>query len=329
MIKRYLILIPVFSLFSFVFFGLIAYAQVRNTDIVLSISPEFPSPNQSMTATLGSFSTDLDKAYISWSVNNQATSGGVGKKTFYFTTGDLGSSVNLSVTINTVDGQSIQKTMSIASNDVDMLWEASDSYTPPFYRGKTLGGKQGTFKVVAIPNIVNQGGKVNSANLSYVWTKDDNIQPDSSGWGKNYFIFQNSYLDKSNTIEVKISDITGNINTSSSVELKPIIPKIVFYKNDPLFGIQWNKEVNNGYRIDQSGETLVAEPYFFSPKNISSSDLSFSWFINGGQVQTSNVKNVLSVKPDAGQSGNAVIKVMVSNVKTLFQDVTKEVNVRF
>ena len=302
---------------------------MRNTDIVLYISPQYPGPNQNVTATLGSYVTNLDKANISWSINNEERSGGVGKKIFYFTMGNLGSPLGLTVMINTVDGQSIQKTMTVTPTDVDMLWEANNSYAPPFYKGKILAGSQGIFKVIAMPNLINQSGKVNMNNLSYVWTKDGDVQPDSSGWGKNYFIFQNSYLDKGNVVKVKVSDITGDANASGIVNLQTTNPKIIFYAEDPLLGINWEKSLSSGFRVNPNGETLVAEPYFFSPKNIKLSELAFSWFLNGQQIQPPSPKNALSVKSEAGQSGNTIIKVMIENTKTLFQSAEKEINVGF
>ena len=326
MIRKYLVL-GLILIASFV--GAFVHAQVRSTDIVLGLSPEFPSPNQSVTATLSSYATNLDKANISWSVNNQEASAGIGKKSFSLKMEDLGSPTVLSATIDTIDGQSILKTITITPANIDMLWKAYDSYAPPFYKGKTLTPSQGTFKVVAIPRFINQGGKVNINNLSYVWIGDGKTQPDSSGWGKNYLILQNSYLDKENIVEVKVSDISGGTNASEKITLKTASPKILFYENDPILGVKWEKALNNGFTINSNGTTFVAEPYFFSPKNISLSDLTFDWFLSGEKIQTPNPKNTLSIKPEAGQTGNATIKVVINNINTLFQKMEKQISVKF
>ena len=324
--KKYIILTLVLTT---AFAGFFARAQVRDTDIVLSISPQYPSQNQSVNATLNSHSINLDKANIFWSVNDQETSGGIGKKSFSFKTEDTGSFTVLSVTIDTVDGQSISKTMTITPAELDMLWEAYDSYTPPFYKGKALVTSQGTLKIVAVPSIINQNGKVNINNLSYVWKKDSKTQSDSSGWGKNYFIFQNSYLDKGNIIEVKVSDISGGASTSGKITLNTTNPKILFYQNDPALGVKWERTLNNGFTINPNGETLTVEPYFFSPQNLNSADLVFDWSLNGEKIQTPSPKNILSIKPEAGQSGSATIKVVVNNIKTLFQSIEKQISVSF
>ena len=326
MSKKYSILILTLVIASFGFF---ASAQVRNTDIVLNISPEYPGPNQNVNATLNSYVINLDKANISWSINDQEMGGGVGKKSFSFKTGNVESPTTLSATIETVDGQNLLKTIIITPADIDMLWEAYDSYTPPFYKGKALAPSQGIFKVVAVPNLVIQGGKVNINNLSYVWNQDGKVKPDSSGWGKNYFIFQNSYLDKGNIVNVKISDISGDANASGKIILSTTNPKILFYKTDPSLGVKWEAALNNGSVINSTGEVITVEPYFFSPKDINSSNLTFDWSINGNKIQTPEPKNILSIKPEAGQSGSATIKVLINNTKTLFQTLEKQISVSF
>lgn len=309
--------------------GFFTNAQVRNTDVILSISPQFPSANEDVNASLNSYVTDLNKANITWSLNNQEESSGIGKKSFSFKTGEIGSSMNLSATINTIDGQSVSKTITIVVAGVDLLWEADDSYTPPFYRGKALVPSQGKFKIVAIPNIINQNGKVDANNLSYLWSKDGKTQTDSSGWGKSSLIFQNSYLDKINTVEVKVSDISGGTNTEKKIILNTTKPKILFYRNDPIFGTKWEEALIDGLTINPNGETITVEPYFFSPKNINSSNLIFNWSINGEKIQTPDFKNILSIIPEAGKSGSATIKVLINNTKTLFQEAEKQIQISF
>lgn len=326
MVKKYLVLI---FILIYVFFGGFSYAQVRDTDIVLTITPEYPSPNQDVNATLSSYSVDLNKANITWLINNKTTSIGIGKKSFSFRNGTSRSPTTLSVTIDTIDGQNISKTMTLASTDIDMLWEAYDAYVPPFYKGKALVPSQGNFKIVAVPSLINQDEKVSMHNLSYTWKKDGKVQLDSSGWGKNYFIFQNSFLDKENTAEVKVSDISGNTNTYGKITLKTTNSKILLYKNNPSLGVKWETALSDGFTINQEGETFVAEPYFFSPKEIDSSALTFDWFLNKEKIETPYPKNILSIKPEAEQTGSAIIKIIVTNTKTLFQSATKQINLEF
>ncbi len=320
----------IFTIIMFLFTVLhIAHAQVRDTDIVLGTTPNYPSPNENVKATLSSYSTDLNKANISWSINNQETMSGIGKKVFSFNVGSVGSQTTVTARIDTLDGQSLVKTIILTPAGVDMLWEATDSYVPPFYKGKALAPSQGTFKIVVMPNLISPSGRVNSNNLSYAWTKDGNNQQSASGWGKSYFIFKHSYLDINNQVEVTASDITSSTNASGKITLQIKKPKIIFYQNNPALGVNWENALSDGFAINPSGETLVVAPYFFSPKNINSSELVFDWSLNGEKIDTPNPKNILSISPAPGQSGSAKIKVAINNARTLFQSLEKEINVNF
>ena len=314
---------------SLLLFSFSALAQVRDTDLVLGLSPQYPAPNQNVIATLNSYVLNLDKANISWSVNGEENANGIGKKNFSFKVGNLGSNTEVVASINTLDGQTIEKKIIIAPTDIDLLWEAVDSYAPPFYKGKSLTPNQGTFKVVALPSITTNGANINPNNLSYKWERDGNGQPDSSGWGKSSYVFRHSYLDKNNEVQVEVSDISSNINTGGKIILYTADPKIVFYKKDSLFGTDWNNALSSPFSVGENGDTLVAEPYFFSPKNINASELAFDWSINGENITTPNPKNILSIKKEAGQTGVAKIKVVISNVATLFQEMAKTLDVNF
>lgn len=316
-------------LIFFMLFAFIAHAEVRESDIILSTSPKYPSPNQHVTATISTNATDLNKANISWSIGGKEIISAIGKKTFIFDMGSIGESISIQAKIDTVDGQSITKNILSTPAEVDMLWEGDDSYVPPFYKGKTLVSEEGTFKVVAIPNMTTKYGHMTPENLSYAWTKDNSGQPNDSGWGKNYLIFKNSFLDDKNVIEVTASDLSGDTSTVGKITLSTTNPEIVFYKNDLKLGILYNNTIGDGFNLDTGGATFIAEPYFFSPKNIDSPNLNFDWVINGSQTSTPTPKNVLSIKPNPNESGTAKIRLTITNIKTLSQTLTKEFNVNF
>ncbi len=318
------------SIFAFfVFFTGNAYAQLSGTDVTLSINPENPTPGQEVSATLTSYVFDLNKSNVTWSVNGQMTSIGIGKNKFSFRVGALGTQTTLEVSIETADGQTIRKNIALTTTDIDMLWEAADSYRPPFYKGKTLVGKEGSFKVVAVPSINVQNQTIDPDNLSYVWQKNDEGAPNASGWGKTFFTFKNSYLDPTDEIKVKVTDLTGKINTEGVVRLQGVDPKIVFYRNDPVLGINFNKAIPNGFTLKKEGETIMGLPYFFSPKKLNSNNVDIKWTLGERELNTNNPKNEISVKPEEGKTGSAKIKMFITNKKTLFQETEKEINVNF
>ena len=318
--KKQLILI---TILIFSFFAFFCFAQTQSADITLQINPQYPKPNQDVTASLSSFSADLNRANIAWSLNGQPAIKNVGQKTFSFTVGSTGTQTTVAVEIMTSDGSIIDKSLTLTPNDIDLVWEAQNAYTPPFYEGKAIAPSEGIFKITALTSS-NNGEK-----YSYNWKQDGTNMPDSSGYGKNSYSFKNSYLELNNTVSVSVSDLYGNNLGTGTINTKPGLPKILFYKKDPTLGTQWQNSLTDGFNINPNGETLVAEPYFFTPRNLNSGNLKFTWTLGGTQIDTPSTPNEISLKPTSGQSGSSTINLSVENVKTLFLSLTKTLNVNF
>ncbi len=305
------------------------YAQVRNTDIVLTINPTHPAPNEKAVATLSSYAIDLNKTYISWQINARDVANGVGKKEISFTAGDVGSQTSITANIETPDGQNLLKTISILSSNIDLLWEATDAYVPPFYKGKALGPKEGAFKVVVIPSVVVKGEAVSPKNLSYTWKRNGNGQINASGWGKNYLSFKNSFLDDENEVEVKVTDIYEKEVGKESIIIPTQKPKIVFYEKNLKSNVESFRSLGDNIKIKADGLVLRAIPYFFSTKVDNFDDLLFRWFSEGKEVTTTYPKNEINVKGAEGKSGSGIIKLTVENENTLFQSAERRISVDF
>lgn len=306
-----------------------SFAQLRGGDIVLSLSPENPIEGEQITATLTSYATNINLAYISWLTNDTLISEGVGKKIFIFNAGELNTDITLTARINTTAGDSIIKTFTITPTEIDLLWEAIDSYVPPFYKGKALMAPEGTYKIIAIPNVYSLGNKLNSKNLSYTWKRDGSVAQSYSGFGKDYYIFKNSYLDKENEIEVEAIDILGKVRPKGQITLSTYEPKIIFYQKDPEFGVNLKNAITNTYELGDGNTTLVATPYFFSPKNIKDEVLKFEWSIDNEKISTPENKNEINIRGEEGQNGTSIIKLLINNTRTLFQELETTINVNF
>ena len=93
--------------------------------------------------------------------------------------------------------------------------------------------------------------------------------------------------------------------------------------------MNWENALTDGFLINSNGDTLVAEPYFLSNKDLNLSNYSFKWFLNGEETLIPDQKNILSIKPLNDESGNTTIRVLIKNTKTLFQGMEKTINVNF
>ncbi len=148
-----------------------------------------------------------------------------------------------------------------------ILWQADDSYVPPFYRGKALPAPDTSIKIVAMPEIKTGSTYLNPKNMTYSWRKDFTNDEGASGYGKNFFSYVSDYLDPSNYIEVNAVTIDQKYSSTSNVTVGTFQPKLLFYRNDENLGTMFENALMDGYKIINK-EIIFAAPYFISPKDI-------------------------------------------------------------
>lgn len=296
--------------------------------ILVNMVPESPAPGEKVNINLSSYSSDLDSVLISWSVNGKNTSSGVGKKSFSVNAPKAGEETSIIATVSLPEGAKDIKVI-IRPSVMVLLSQAKDSYVPPFYKGKAMPSPSSTVKVVALPEIRVGSSLINPKNMTYFWKKDYINNQDGSGYGKNSFTYVNDYLEDSNNIGVVASTIDQKYSSTANINIGTTKPKIVFYKNDPNFGILWEQALSDGYKIISS-EILEAAPYFISPSDIRIPILTWDWFINDEMVSAPILKkNTLPLQVQAGISGTSKIRLEINNTEKIFESASKEINIEF
>ncbi len=254
---------------------------VTAMDIDLSLSPETPAPNQSVTATLESFTVNLNNQEISWFVNGEFKYRAIGSKSYTFTTGGAGTSSRIEAKI-VVSGQVISKIMTINPSTVDILWEA-DTYVPPFYKGKKLPTRQSTISFVGIPQFKNP--TIDSIRGAvYYWERDFNTQPSASGYGKQRYTFENNPLQLTEIVSLSARTTTESETASNSIEVPFREPEFVFYEK---LGskVQWLRGSKGGFQTNGSRFSLFAVPYYAVIDHLG--NLKFTWSVDGKTLPAS------------------------------------------
>lgn len=319
-------------LFIFLIISGFAFATpalaVSPNSILVDLVPASPKPNSNVTINLRSFAANLDTVNISWSVNNTVSASGIGRKSISLTTGNAGSSTTVVAKILLPDGE-IEKRILIQPAEMVMLWQANDSYVPPFYKGKALPMASSEIKVVAVPEVESNGRTVDPKKMSYYWKKNYTNQQASSGYGKDSFKYINDYLDDSNTISVTAQSPTGGSASEGTVTIEVTEPQVVFYKEDPVFGTIWEHALPGSYKISQE-EVIFAAPYFMSPKELIRPDILWSWSINDAPVTVSGyAQNIIPLKTVSGISGVSKLKLDIENRYNIFKTASKEINIQY
>ena len=315
------------GLLTFFIFGFTFPQNIwaSSSDVSVDILPANPSPGENTTINLSSYAVDLNSVMITWLVDGKKILSGIGKKSFSINAPEAGGETTITVHLMLTDGD-VDKKIVLRPNVMVLLWQADDSYTPPFYRGKALPTANSAIKIVAMPEINGTDPK----NMVYAWKKDYTNNVDGSGYGKNYFSYTSDYLDDTNTVSVVASTTDQRYSSEKSLDvLNTTQPKIIFYKRDAKLGTMWENALTDNHKIIGE-EVIEASPYFVSPKNIDNPGLSLSWFLNDEQVPTNVfLKNILPVKVQIGVTGGSLIKLKIDNNYKITETVEGSINVQF
>ncbi len=317
----------VIAVTAFFIFSNVVLADLAS-GILVDVIPENPAPFEEVRINLSSYSENLDTAMITWSVRGQSILSGVGKKSFNFKAGDNGSETSVNVSIS-LPGGLAKRVITVKPSTLTILWQAEDSYVPPFYKGKALPVADSGIKVVAIPEIKSGLGTISPKNFVYAWRKDYTNDQEASGYGKSSFTYLNDYLDDSSNIEVTASTADSKSSTKGSLDIRTFLPKISFYKKDAVYGIIFERAILQNHRIEEAEEVFAA-PYFISPKSIRMPSLVFTWSLNGAPVSLPSAKkNLIPLKRGGGVSGVAKLRLDIENRDKIFQSAQKEINIEF
>jgi len=298
--------------------------------VSISATPAAPGPGESVDLTLISYSVNLDSSKIIWYVDGVATKEGYGEKSMTVIAKKNGENTIIKATAENADGIIVEATKEISPASVDIIIEPI-TYTPPFYQGKQLFVAQSQARLIAMPNIVVDGKSVNSDNLVFKWSKNGIVLGSESGLGKNSIIIEGSIPIRDIEVGLQVLNTSGKVVAATSKTILVNSPKIVFYEENSLYGILFNKSLNNGYYLGLKEEVdVIAKPFFFSFTSDVDNDALYKWYLNGNYIAPSGRKNLLVLKQTNTElKGTAKISLDLSNSTNIFQYTSGSFGVTF
>lgn len=301
--------------------------EFKQAPLNVTLNPEYPAAFQDVVASVDSYSADMDRSTITWTLNGKVIQQGIGAKTFRFKAGKNGSYTNLGVSI-IFNGVESKKTISITPATVDLIWQA-DSYVPPFYKGKALFSHQSNLKIVAIPNIFTKDGTlIPASKLIYRWKLGKEFVAAVSGVGKNIVTFSDKIPVNEKEISVEVSTADASVKTLGQIFVRSVGTNPVVYQDAPLTGISYEKALPNTFLLADSEMKLVIEPYFFSVKTRDSDSLYYGWSLNGKAVPDVSRSSIIFKVPEA-EKGSAQVDVELRQPSKVFQTNANSLMINF
>jgi len=294
----------------------------------ITINPTNPSPGEQVRVNLQSSSINLGGSKITWYINDKEKETGVGLSEYYLQAGAAGKTMKVSARIETANGTK-PASLSFAPAGVDLIFEAL-SYTPPFYKGKTLNPMQGSVIVAAFPEVYDENMRKLATNeLIFNWKKDGIVVQSASGQGKNYLNFSGSIPARDTLVEVSVTSLDSKLNADASITIVNSSPEIIFYENSPIYGIMMNKAITNTVKMSTDEFSVIAVPYFFSSGYATTPDLNYVWSMDGMFVDNQDPKNSFATRVEKAGSGTANISLKIDNIARIFQTAENNYLVNF
>lgn len=284
------------------------FAQTELIDLSISAIPSDPRPGQQVQFEAISYSVDLTQTLIVWKYNNRTVHSSIGGTKISLTAPGAGETGTVTATISGGGFSPVTEGYILRPASIDLLWEAPDSYTPPFYKGKAHPSTNAIIRGYAVPTASAP------RNLYYTWSRNDSVQQSVSGMGKNAYVFKNSEL---NTFErIKVAADGSFFSGTSTAAVIPRTPSLIAYEKIDGF-INYAAGTTNRINTDNQGIIVRFEPYFFSIARNIASDLTFNIRLGeeeiaGGQ----NINEIRLARPENG--GTFSMNVLISaNTYTL------------
>lgn len=294
------------------------FPQIKE-QIVTDVSPETPKPGDEVTITTELYGDiDLNTILITWKVDGVVQLKGVGKKNFKFIMGNSGKLTTVEFKADPLDAPAITKTFSFAPVDVDMLWQAN-TYTPPFYKGKALFTPEANVTFIAMPNILIGGKRVDSSDIVYNWKVDRTVDGESSGFGKSSFDYTGSIILKPVLIQ---AEVYAAANTAfrglNGFTLSNVFPQALIYEDSPVYGILFNRALQNQYTIKDDEAQLDVIPYFFSTEG-KNGTVTYKWDLNNSPLAIPDYQNSAIFRRKDNKKGSANIFLTIGNPSKILQ----------
>ncbi len=259
-------------------FSSVVNAQV--TAVSLNVTPENAQTGDIVTVSATSYSEDLTRSVFTWTANGKIVKKGSGVTSVSFRKIPSLPLVTIGVVIDLASGQTIQQSVDITNQNLDLLWEAVDAYTPPFYKGKAMPVTEGAVRFSPIMSRGGVFGSNGNKNNIYTWSRSNDVVGTASGTGKDSFPIIMDYMLNKEQIGVRVEGIGSNSIQETKIDLVPQNIQVLFYPNNNGF-INWNKSITDGYILAKSTK-IMATPYYITPKTLK--NVSFNWNKNTDTV---------------------------------------------
>lgn len=288
------------------------FAQIATFDttpVTLTLSPEYPAPGETVHLSVSSYALDINRSTIVWKAGDTVIREGEGESQATITAGDVGSVTTITVAITSESGQIGTAEARIAPSDIQILW-SSDSYVPPFYKGKKIAGPSAKIDAYARVEFSNGTRTIAEKDIIYTWYRGNTELSTVSGRGRSRVTLAGPVFG-TETFRVVAESVDKSQYAVGNLVITAQESELKLYENHPLYGILYHRAFVGDVNTVEKELQVTAVPYFAHTKNPHS--LSYEWAVNDSSV-TAHPEEPETLTINAnGFSGNANLRLTAMN----------------
>jgi len=303
---------------------LFSYAQVSLTGLErpldLAMVPEYPAPGDTVTFTVSSYGVDLNRSMIVWYADGREIARGSALTSTNVTAGKAGTATEIVVVAQEEDGLIGSAEASVRPTEVDLLWE-SDSYRPPYFRGRTLSGTNATIRAQAIVRFVRpDGSAIPEEGIIYSWYKG--TARIASGRGKSSVKMSGPSLFGNDTLSVMAESADGAYRGRASVRINGVDPTLELYENHPLFGVLYHRALTGNATTLETELKVTAVPYFAHIAAPHEASLVYEWALDSTALEADPEHPETFTITTNNYTGPVTVGLSLTSLKDLFLKAT-------
>lgn len=306
-----------FGLFLFV--PHFAHGQAVS-DATLTFDPSHPSPGEQVRVFVEAYSVDVSGADIRWYVDGVENVNARGARSITLQLGPLGRAVPVRTDVAVPGSGTFTLQRTVVPTAIDLIVEA-DTYTPPFYKGRSLPAPDEPVTAVVIPYV---GANTNAGALVYTWRLGGTVLFGGPVLGKTHARF--TMPKRQSILSVQVATQNGTPVGEQAVVLKSASPEMYFYEDNPLRGLNF-RTIGEQLTLVEEETTVRAEPYFVA-RDIFARSPDLQWTIGGQTAASGERSNALTLARN-GTRGEARVEFSLTNRQSLLQTVHDSFTVFF
>ena len=296
-----------------------AYAQLGFAEsLTLSVTPQYAAPGETVHISAESLLLDLDAGNLTWYVNGFQRASGPGLLQIDVTAGPTGSETPVRVVFTQEGIEVASAEVFTRPTELDLLWE-SDSYTPPFFRGRALPSAGTNLRMEVRPRFKRVDGSfVSPRDIVFTWRRNGYVIASASGRGKSQATISSPPLFGTDTISVDARSVDGTLEGSASVRIPSTEPILALYENHPIFGILYHRALGAQSTLPEEETSFAAVPYFAEAVNLNNIGLIWEWRVDGNAITNDPARpNEITINAE-GSTGLARIELELLHATNLF-----------